>query len=191
MQISDSIPSGSDITYYWRSGRIPVYDANFWNDWQEVDPTTIYTEFTISLLDDRVNTDYSIDELVYVGIEEYWRTGQKYIGSCRIGSAIIGTSRIGRAGDIADVSDGCIVSDQLINITNTEYVFDDNRVNVVVRYVPEYPLLGVGDRYFQLRADLTSAVSGSIPSISEIGVNYRMDAQYLMERAFPLFYRRV
>lgn len=188
MEISDSIPSGSSIDYYWRSGTLPIYNEAYWSDWQLIDPTQIYTEFSISLLDDRMSTEFPIDELVYAGLEEHWRTGKSWIDSCRIGSAIIGESRIGAAGVKANIYEDCLVTEKLLNINVENSVFSDDRVNVVIKYIPRYPILGTGGRYFQYKAEMSGS---TVPSISQIGVNYRMDTQYIMEKAFPLMYRRV
>ncbi|MFA6887646.1 MAG: hypothetical protein WCQ65_11855 [Fermentimonas sp.] len=189
IEITDSIPSGSGISYYWRSGTLPLYDEDYWSDWQLIDATKIYTEFTISLLDDRFGTEFPIDNLVYAGLEEYWRSGKRYIDSCRTGSAIVGEARVGADGVIANISDDCTIDGNLVQVdTDTTSVFTDDRVNVVIKYIPQFPLLGSGNRYFQYKAEMSGSVS---PSISEVIVNYRMDTQYIMERAFPLMYRRV
>ncbi|MDD3039585.1 hypothetical protein [Bacteroides sp.] len=190
-EIAQTVPSGSEILYYWRSGLTSAYIAEFWSDWELIDPTKIYTEFSISLIDDRMSTDWPIDELTFVGLEEYWRTGKEYLNSCRIGHAIVGLARIGRAGDKTNIVEECAFTEQIVNVDTPGYEFNADRVNVTIQYVPLHPLLGRGDQFVQFKAEMTSAVSGSLPSIDAIKMNYRMDVRTLMAKAFPLFYRRV
>lgn len=189
-EISDNIPTGTDIQYFWRSGLSGTYDERFWTDWIPIDRNALLTEHTVSIFDDRISTEFPPETLIFVGLERMWRTGIEFFSSCRIGYAIVGVSQLGSVGSETNIIGYCTPVENIITIRGGREL-DSDRENVTVQYKPIHPVIGNGRRYVQIRADMTSSVSGSYPSIESLKLNFRLNVFNTVMNEFPLMYRRL
>lgn len=184
---TSEVDLSSETTLYYRTGSTQEYDEDFWGVWQNTSSQSARTEYTISVYDDTVITDYDIATVGGVFLEEEKRAGADLVISARVGIARVGFAQVGnRASPITvDYSTSCIFEDNRIQLATVLPIEGDN---IAVLYLPEDYIINNTDRYVQWKCELSGSVS---PVISEINIDYRLDYRDNISEMFPSLYRRI
>jgi hypothetical protein len=184
INVGKILPTFSDITYYYKMSD----DIDDMGDWVEIDTGSARIENCISLFDDRIMTDYDIAAISSILLEADYREGYIETESSYVDVAIVGQAQVGFTSDKVEYVTYASRSGNQIDLS---VPLPEDSTNLIVTYLPVYPIVGGSGRYIQLKFDFETTLLGEQPGIYNIDLGYRLSTAPAVSRQWPMFYRRL
>jgi|GEM_PF-5104758 len=184
---STTAPAGTTIAAYYRTGTSEAYSLDYWSDWILYDNPARRIEYTLSLTDQKIITDYDIATIhnIYTEGDYRWQVlRQGLTDKGIVDLAVVDYD----PGEITQYAEDAIFRNNEVRL-NTP--LDVNNVNVMVEYTPCEVVLDTSDRYVQWKGVLTADVAGNTPLLNSVEIGYKLTIQSLLESKFPMMFRRL
>lgn len=185
-EISKEIPVDTTLQFFYRTSRNP----DDMGEWQLLTFDRVREEIGMSVFTNRFIADYDIKEIVLLTTEDEFRSGLSYEDSGRVGYAVVGYALVGASGNIVDISDNGVIINNTVNI-DIDRLLTEDQENLVIRYVPKDFIPTLNERYIQFKVEFTAVNLGESATVTDLGINYRLNHLPIVDAQFPLLYRRL